>query len=217
MPGTPAASDASWPALLAHGSAMRTVLVGSAIGAAYGIALRGWMRLISTDPEFTWSGTGYIIGVFTVLGTMAGLATAVRHRSRGRTLLIVRGVGIVLSLGCFVAAGSAMLPTIVPAALGRARTDWYRPVRIALVSVGAATAVGVSLLVTMRDLGPARLAVGLVLYLALCCVEVEIIARLYAPSLPAGTLRRPRRAALVAATVALGVGLAGLMRGLPGS
>jgi hypothetical protein len=149
------------------------------------------MRLISTDPQFTWSGTGYIVGVFTVLGTTAGLATAARHRHRPRSLLVVRGIGIVLSLGCFVAAGAAMLPTIVPAALGRARTDWNRLVRIALVATGAATAVILSLFVTMTELPPGRFVLGLTLYLALCGVEVEMTARLYAPSLPAGTFRRP--------------------------
>jgi hypothetical protein len=191
-----------------------TVLTWSAIGGAYGVALRAWMRLISTDPEFSWGGTGYIVGVFTILGTMAGLATAARHRHRGRSLLLVRIIGIVLSLGCFVAAGAAMLPTIVPAALGRARTDWPRPLRIALVLIGAAVAVAISLFSTLTDLSSGRLALGLVLYLALCCVEVEMTARLYAPSLPRGTLRRPWRIAVVVAVVALLIALVLLMVGL---
>src|SRR3954454_7152387 len=78
---------------------------GAAVGAAYGVALRAWMRLVSTDPDFTWSGTGYIVGAFTVLGAMVGLATAGRRREWRWRLVASRGVGIVLSLGCFAGAG----------------------------------------------------------------------------------------------------------------
>lgn len=190
------------------------VLGGMAVGAVYGVALRAWMRLISTDPEFTWGGTGYIVAVFAVLGTFAGLAVALRARGRGPGLLAVRVVGVVLSLGCFVAAGSAMLPTIVPAALGRARTDWPRWVRVALVVAGAGAAVLISVSGTMQDLAPGRMALGLALYLALCVVEVELTARLYAPSLPPGTLRRPVRLVLAVVGVVLVLGGAVSMRGL---
>jgi hypothetical protein len=214
---TDAAPSGAPRAQLGRRPVVWTVLTGSAVGAAYGMALRAWMRFISTDPEFTWSGTAYIVGAFTVLGTMAGLATAARHRRRRRSLLVVRGVGIVLSLACFVAAGAAMLPTIVPAALGRARTDWNHVLRIALVATGAATAVILSLFVTMTELPLGRLALGTALYLALCCVEVELTARLYAPSLPTGTLRRPARVGATIGVFVLLVGLVGLMVGIRGT
>ena len=54
------------------------------------------------------------------------------------------------------------------------------------------------------------------LYLALCCVEVEMMVRLYAPSLPRGTLGRPLRIAAVGAVVALLFAVPGLMLGLRG-
>jgi hypothetical protein len=165
-------------------SVARTTLLGMATGAGYGVALRTWMRLVSSEPEFSWRGTGYIVGVFALLGTTAGLTTAGRRHGWTASLFAVRAVGIALSLGCFVAAGAAMLPTIVPAALGRGRSDWPRWLRAALITTGAGAAVGLSLFVTLSELPIRRQVLGLALYLALCAVEVEMTARLYAPSRP---------------------------------
>jgi hypothetical protein len=146
------------------------------------------MRLVSTDPEFSWGGTGYIVGAFAVLGAMAGLVTAGRRRGWGRLLLGTRAVGIVLSLGCFVAAGTLMLPTIVPAALGWARSDWPRPVRAGLLLFGTVAALAV--VITLPGLTLPRRLLAVVTYLLLCPVEVAMTARLYAPSLPPGSLGR---------------------------
>jgi len=181
-----------------------TVLLGLLLGLGYGVALRAWMRLISTDPEFSWSGTGFIVGVFTVLGTMAGLATVARARWGTRTVLAVRLLGIVLSLGCFMAAGAAMIPTVVPAGLGVSRTDWPRWLRGLLIAVGAAAAVGV--IATLPGLEPGRRAWGLLIYLALVPIEVALVARLYAPNLAS----IPRRTVAIAAPVMV-VGLLGML------
>jgi len=156
------------------------------VGAGYGVALRAWMRLITQEPEFTWSGTGYIIGVFTVLGVSAGLVSAGRARGWGRLLTGTRIVAITLSLGCFMAAGSAMFPTVVPAALGLARSGWPRLVRAGLVLFGAGAALVVVL--TLPGLSPTRRLVALVCYALLCSVEVALMARLYAPNAPTGRL-----------------------------
>ncbi|MBI4939447.1 MAG: hypothetical protein HY830_01720 [Actinobacteria bacterium] len=99
-----------------------SIVIGLTVGVVYGVSLRAWMRLVSTDPGFTWIGTGYIVGAFAVLGAMAGLTTGLRRRGRRRAVLAARTAGIVLSLGCFVAAGAAMFPTVVPAGLALART-----------------------------------------------------------------------------------------------
>ena len=48
-----------------------------------GVAARGWMRVIAEDPEFSWSGSIAIVAVFTVAGTLQGLALAVRRRGGG--------------------------------------------------------------------------------------------------------------------------------------
>jgi hypothetical protein len=182
-------------------SLVRSAVIGLAVGAGYAVCLRAWMRLVSTDPEFSWSGTGYIVGSLGVLGGMAGLASAGRGRGWGRMLVGARAVGVVLSLGCFVAAGTLMVPTIVPAALGWSRSDWPRPVRAGLLLFGTVAAVAV--VTTLPGLSPSRRLLATVIYLLLCPVEVALTARLYAPSLPRGSLRHPWRLAPVVAAVAL--------------
>jgi hypothetical protein len=185
---------------------VRSMVLGLALGAGYAACLRAWMRLVSTDPEFSWAGTGYILGVFAVLGAMAGLVTAGRRRGWRRRLIGARAAGIVLSLGCFVAAGSFMLPTIVPAALGWARSDWPRAARAALLAFGGVAAVFVVL--TLPGLALSRRLVAVVGYLLLCPVEVAMVARLYAPSLPAGSLGRLGWVPVAAVGVLLTAGVA---------
>ncbi|MFL6090532.1 MAG: hypothetical protein ACJ71Z_10380 [Aeromicrobium sp.] len=163
------------------------VLSMAVTGTLYGVALRGWMRFVSTDPEFSWSGTVYIVGIFTVLGLMAGLVDWGRRRGWEHKLVAARVVGGVLALGCFMAAGVAMFPTIVPAALGVARTDWWKPLRLALTA-GAAVIAELVVLGT-DELTLQRRLVALVLYAALCAVEVSLLARILAPSLPIGSVR----------------------------
>jgi hypothetical protein len=175
------------------------VLAWVAVGALYGGVLRTWMRFVSTEHEFSWSGTGYIIGIFAVLGLMAGLVGLARRRGWARRLVALRTLGSVLALGCFMAAGALMFPTIVPAALGVGRTDWPKWLRLVLVAAGAIAAGFVVL--TLPELGLAHRLVALALYLALAAVEVVLLARILEPSLPRGSIvARPVavRAALVA-------------------
>jgi len=56
------------------------MLTGAALGLAWGVTARLWMRLISTNPEFSVGGSGFIIAVPTIFGTCAGLAFAARRR-----------------------------------------------------------------------------------------------------------------------------------------
>jgi len=51
---------------------MKRLLLGALCGAAWGVAARVWMRLITTTPEFTWSGTLSIVGATTVAGLGMG-------------------------------------------------------------------------------------------------------------------------------------------------
>ena len=161
---------------------VRLTFVGLVVGLGYAACLRAWMRLVSTDPEFSWSGTGFILGAFAVLGAMAGLVTAGRRLGWRRRLNGARAAGTLLSLGCFVAAGALMLPTIVPAALGWARSDWPRPARAGLLLFG--TVAGIFVVLTLPGLSLSRRLLALAIYALLCPVEVAMTARLYAPSLP---------------------------------
>ena len=51
---------------------LRAALVGSGLGAAWGVAARAWMRLVSTSPEFSWSGTLMIVGLSAIFGLSSG-------------------------------------------------------------------------------------------------------------------------------------------------
>jgi hypothetical protein len=175
------------------------ILAMMAVGTLYGVLLRGWMRFVSTDPEFSWSGTAVIVGAFAVLGLMVGLVEVARRKQWRRRLLAIRVVGSVLALGCFQGAGVVMFPTIVPAALALARTDWWRPLRVALI--GVAIVVAVLVVVDMDDLTVSRRVVALGLYLGLCAVEAALLSRILAPSLPRGAIRAAPTSARVAVAV----------------
>jgi hypothetical protein len=125
-PAAPAQRTRIWPILA----------LGPLAGAALGVAARAWMRLISDDPEFSWSGTIFIIGGFTLFGIGQSIATATRRRARRRwTLTIARVVGAVTMMPLFVAAGSVMMPTVVGGGLGWTRTNWNRIVRCVCLAV----------------------------------------------------------------------------------
>jgi hypothetical protein len=92
----------------------RMAALGLVLGAAWGVLARVWMRLISTDPEFSWTGTLMIIGFAALLGTGVGVVHAARVSGRRVwwTLAVVPGMVLFLSPGmllapCFVLGGLA--------------------------------------------------------------------------------------------------------------
>lgn len=116
--------------------ALATLACGIFGGFTLGVAARAWMRLISDSPEFTWSGTIFIVAGFTVFGTLQSVVAVARTRVRRRwALTTVRVIGIVAMMPLFVAAGAIMFPTVIGAGLARARSDWPRWVRILCVVV----------------------------------------------------------------------------------
>lgn len=92
---------------------VRGVLRGMLAGVVWGIAARAWMRLISPDPEFSWTGTLFILGIATVVGTLLGLAAVGRA---GRHPRLARGLGAVAVLPLGIGAGVVMLPPILAGA-----------------------------------------------------------------------------------------------------
>ena len=101
----------------------RSIVIGAAAGAGWGVVMRAWMRYITESPEFSWSGTLFIVGAATVVGALLGLARA-RRRSGG--------VGwwrlTALSLALLGAGGAVMWPAVVTGAVafGRPRPRWLR-------------------------------------------------------------------------------------------
>ncbi len=100
---------------------------GAAIGLMWGAAMRVWMRFISPHPEFTWSGTLFILAGSVIVGTLLGLA----HWRRS-----VGGAGwwrlSALSLMLLGAGGAVMWPSVILGAV--AFGQWrYRLLRLLLV------------------------------------------------------------------------------------
>jgi hypothetical protein len=84
---------------------VRGAALGFALGATWGVLARIWMRLISTDPEFSWAGTVMIVGFSALLGAGVGLVHASRRTGRSRwwTLAVAPGLILFLSPGMVLA------------------------------------------------------------------------------------------------------------------
>jgi hypothetical protein len=122
-----------------------TLAAGLFGGFALGVIARAWMRLIAEDPEFTWSGTIFIVAAFTIFGLAQSIVAVVRRRARRRwTLTIARIGGAIGLMPLFVGAGAIMLPTVVGGGLALFRNDWRRVGRAIclLVALGPVALVG---------------------------------------------------------------------------
>jgi hypothetical protein len=95
-------------------AALRYAGLGVALGAGWGVLARIWMRWVSTDHNFSWAGTLFIVGLAAVAGGSLGLVHAARRRRASRwwrvaalpTLLLFAGPGIPL-LPAYVVGGWA--------------------------------------------------------------------------------------------------------------
>jgi hypothetical protein len=111
-------------------------------GPALGVIARAWMRLIAEDPDFTWSGTIFIVLAFTVFGITQAIATVARRRATRRwTLTIARVLGGIGFLPLFVGAGAIMMPTVVGGGFALNRPEWRRVVRGLCMLVAAGPVV----------------------------------------------------------------------------
>ena len=115
------------------------VVVAGMIGAlALGVVARLWMRLISVNPEFTWSGTIGIVTGFAIFGLTQSLS-ALSHRRRWRPwpARLTRFFGFVGMMPLFIAAGGQMMPTVVFGGLGSWRVRQPRAAQIVCLVVAA--------------------------------------------------------------------------------
>jgi hypothetical protein len=154
-------------------------------GLLWGVVARAWMRLISADPEFTWSGTLFIVVAFTIAGCAQGVAWAVRQRGWPRwTQAIVRALALVLVLPLGSGAGVVMLPAIVTGSLAVGCTGWPRWLRLALATVAVVNALAMIPLLH-QDLSWSRTIVGwltMVPLYAVIVAAVSLTLRPYRPS-----------------------------------
>lgn len=111
-----------------------TLLAGFLAGAFLGVLARLWMRWISTDPEFSWSGTIFIIGAFAVFATAQSAVLILRQRIKGRTATrIVRGFGALFSLQIFFAGAAVLFPSVLFGSLAIYRKEFSQRTRTILL------------------------------------------------------------------------------------
>lgn len=170
-------------------------------GAVIGVVARGWMRLLTDEPEFTWSGSVFIVAAFTICGLGHGLAAGVRQATARRGwVAAARLVGALLTMPLFVGAGAMMLPTVVAGSLARWRTGWRRSARIvaALLALAAPVAIIVP---SLTDGISLTRAAGLLLMVATYVAIIHTTRPIVAPR--AGRRPVPRAARLIAIAAGL--------------
>jgi len=105
-------------------------------GLVLGTIARLWMRWISTEPDFTWSGTIFIILAFTIFASAQATVYVLRRRIKTKRLTsIIRGGGILLTLPLFTGAGGGMFPTVALASIALWQKKINRKIRIALLII----------------------------------------------------------------------------------
>lgn len=88
----------------------RAAALGAVLGAAWGGLARGWMRLVSTAPEFSWTGTSLIVGLAALLGAGVGVCAAARGRSGWRRWC---RCAVLPGMLLFAGQGAPLLPGFV--------------------------------------------------------------------------------------------------------
>jgi len=134
---------------------------GAAVGLAWGLVARLFMRLISTSPGFSWAGTIGIVGMSAVLWGLIGVVVAARGAGRSRWWRLAPLPGLIL----FAGAGLPMLPGAVATGL----VLFVRDVRWRLGLIGLASGGTYLVVKALEDqtvLGPRTQTLGNVLMVA---------------------------------------------------
>lgn len=142
------------------------VLLGGLLGGlVWGSYARVWMRFISTDPEFTWTGTLFIVIGFGIAGLgQSGAYLGRRAGLRRERMTALRVVTFASLLPLGVAAGAPMLPAVVLAPLAITHTEWSGRMRLLVGVVAAIPVVAIGTILS-NDLSTARAAVGFMWFL----------------------------------------------------
>ena len=118
------------------GEWLRPVGVGLVLGAVWGVLARVYMRLVSTDPSFSWAGTLFIVGLAAVLGAVLGLVHAARTRG-GRSWW---RLAVLPGLLLFVGTGLVLLPAALLGGFAWGTRAWW-PARALAAAVVLAVPV----------------------------------------------------------------------------
>jgi len=159
--------DVMDPAIAGRGGRRRipwplVLLGGLAGGLVWGIHARVWMRFISTDPEFTWAGTLFIVFGFGVAGLAQSAASLGRRADLRRSrLTTVRVATFASLLPLGAAAGGPVFPTIVLAPLALTHAEWSRRTRLLVGGIALIPVVAIAG-ISLDDLSLGRAAAGFV-------------------------------------------------------
>lgn len=189
------------------------VVSGALGGALWGVVMRAWMRFITTSPEFSWSGTLFIVGGTTIVGTLLAVARVRRIRG-GKGWWRLNG----LSLGLLGAGGAVMWPGVV---LGAAALGWRadRRVRTLLALAAAASQVslvGVTIWDNWRMSGVAKITAA-VWYVPMLLIEIWAFSIIFRPVVEGVAVPRAMRGVLVGVTSVALCGVAVLTVGIAGA
>jgi hypothetical protein len=116
---------------------LRAALTGLGLGAAWGVLARIWMRLVTDTPEFSWTGSMFIVGLSAWFGLFVGAAAAARRAGGGRWWLLLAVPGLLL----FASQGAFFFPGSLVAAVALSRRS--RPGLALAVAVVAVSVVPV--------------------------------------------------------------------------
>ncbi len=157
---------------------LHPAVTGALLGLSWGIAMRTWMRFVSASPEFTWSGTGFILGVTTFAGLMLGLGWARRAKAKGNLWRFTALAMLPLGTG----AGGVMIPSVALGALALGRRNWHPAIRGGLLAIAA----GIQVLAFTAGPGngfpPNKLVLAMVIYAVLISLETLAFSIPFLPS-----------------------------------
>jgi hypothetical protein len=185
------------------------LVVGALAGAVWGVLARAWMRLIATEPEFTWAGSLFIVIAFAVFGLGQAISWTARHRCWRRPgVTVARVAGGVLALPIFGGAGSIMLPTVLFGALAVWRTDWSRWARVLATLVALPTAVLIAGGIVSELGAGIRALAGVLGFVAIYLVVIVALGPTAAPYADGWRMDGRLRLALIVAVALLGLAAA---------
>ena len=158
------------------------VISGALGGLVWGALMRLWMRFVSTDPEFSWSGTGFILGAALLAGLSLGTAYALSRKSRAGWWRLLGLPVILLGMG----AGSLMLPGVIVGGLAFGRRNWPTAIRIVLGVIAIGGTVALLGLTAGDDFGLIKTLAAMALFATFHAIEMAATGIAFAPALGTG-------------------------------
>jgi len=188
---------------------IRILLVALTKGFVLGVVARAWMRWISTDPEFTWSGSIFIVISFMIFMVNQSLVRLLRQRFKGRrSVLLIRISGVIFSLPIFNAGGALMFPSVALASVAKWNTALGKRTRRVLLLLALIIPVIISKDI-VSDFGWSFATIGrILLFVAIYSVVVLETKPTLSPfrneALEVVKMSKRRKILLVVAILAIG-------------